>query len=228
MCCMWLQSLGCSFQLSACLPACLASKAPIVKGLGPPSHMCAGSVPRYSRLDPLGLVGDTRLRYGWQAAAAAAARDGDLQAGAQRYFSAASFLRERSKRTKRVHLEQLRAVQVATPVEQKAAWQPLQQQPGWAPGGGLGVGAAAASQPPPAFIPFTPEQEEGRPPGMVPPAASMGVHEEQQSQGLTAEEWVLQRTRQWNIATRERPQMEQLWLGFAAWQDEAARLLQRK
>lgn len=50
----------------------------------------------------------------------------------------------------------------------------------------------------------------------------------EQVDGQTVEEYVLARTREWNVATREHPEDEALWLGFAAWQDEASGLLQRK
>jgi hypothetical protein len=67
----------------------------------PPATHHAGSVPRYSRLDPLGLVGDTRLRYSWQQAAAV---EGATAVKAARYWAPANFVRERSKRIKRIHL----------------------------------------------------------------------------------------------------------------------------
>lgn len=40
--------------------------------------------------------------------------------------------------------------------------------------------------------------------------------------GLTADELLLQATRAWNVAVRERPQDEGLWLDFAAFQHTAA------
>jgi hypothetical protein len=46
--------------------------------------------------------------------------------------------------------------------------------------------------------------------------------------GLSADELVLQATRAWNGAVRERPQDEQLWLDFAAFQHAAAKLLQQQ
>jgi hypothetical protein len=46
--------------------------------------------------------------------------------------------------------------------------------------------------------------------------------------GLSADELVLQATRAWNVAIRERPHDEQLWLDFAAFQHAAAKLLQQQ
>lgn len=46
--------------------------------------------------------------------------------------------------------------------------------------------------------------------------------------GMTPDEWVLKATRDWNIAVRERPHEEQVWLDFAAFQHVAARLLQQQ
>jgi hypothetical protein len=46
--------------------------------------------------------------------------------------------------------------------------------------------------------------------------------------GLSADELVLRATRAWNVAVRERPQDEQLWLDFAAFQHAAAKLLQQQ
>jgi hypothetical protein len=43
--------------------------------------------------------------------------------------------------------------------------------------------------------------------------------------GETGEQLVLRLTRAWNVALRERPHQEQLWLDYVAWQEEAARLL---
>jgi hypothetical protein len=40
--------------------------------------------------------------------------------------------------------------------------------------------------------------------------------------GLTPDELLLQATRAWNVAARERPHDEELWLDFAAFQHSAA------
>lgn len=46
--------------------------------------------------------------------------------------------------------------------------------------------------------------------------------------GLSADELLLQATRAWNIAVRERPQDEELWLEFAAFQHSAAQQQQQR
>lgn len=46
--------------------------------------------------------------------------------------------------------------------------------------------------------------------------------------GLTPDELLLQATRAWNIAVRERPQDEHLWLDFAAFQHSAAQHQQQR
>jgi hypothetical protein len=46
--------------------------------------------------------------------------------------------------------------------------------------------------------------------------------------GLSADELLLQATRAWNIAVRERPHDEALWLEFAAFQHSAAQQQQQR
>jgi hypothetical protein len=46
--------------------------------------------------------------------------------------------------------------------------------------------------------------------------------------GLSADEMLLQATRAWNIAVRERPHDEALWLEFAAFQHSAAQQQQQR
>jgi hypothetical protein len=46
--------------------------------------------------------------------------------------------------------------------------------------------------------------------------------------GLSADELLLKATRAWNVAVREQPHSEQLWLDFAAFQHSAAALVQQQ
>jgi hypothetical protein len=46
--------------------------------------------------------------------------------------------------------------------------------------------------------------------------------------GLSPDELLLAATRAWNVAVRERPQDEELWLEFAAFQHSAAQQQQQR
>ncbi len=41
--------------------------------------------------------------------------------------------------------------------------------------------------------------------------------------GETAEQYMMRRVKDWNVAVRERPHELQLWLDFAAFQDEVSK-----
>jgi hypothetical protein len=43
--------------------------------------------------------------------------------------------------------------------------------------------------------------------------------------GETNEEYVLRHTRAWNVALRQNPKDEQLWLDYVDWQQEAAGMM---
>jgi hypothetical protein len=171
----------------------------------------ARDVPRYTRIDPLNLVGDPRLRYAWQREAAAAAAEAARgESRLQRYFRGAAAVAERSRKAKRVRISELRAAGgsggAGPGFPRDVSYIPFGvhgggsgELGGAAGGGGGGQGGA--------------------------PAAAAALAE---AAGETAEEFVLRRTRDWNAAVRARPHDECLWLGFAAFQDAAARLLGRR
>jgi len=46
--------------------------------------------------------------------------------------------------------------------------------------------------------------------------------------GVTPDDLLLQATRAWNVAVRERPHEEELWLEFAAFQHSAAQQQQQR
>lgn len=54
-----------------------------------------------------------------------------------------------------------------------------------------------------------------------------GMDQSDEDSGKTMEEFALQRVRDLNAATRERPEDVGLWLKYAAFQDEASQLLGR-
>jgi hypothetical protein len=205
----------------------------------------ARDVPRFSRVDPLNLLGDTRLRYAWQrdAAAAAADREAGAQSGGPRYFQGRWALQERNKKARRVRLgderaaaaEAAAAAALAGGRQRTGGWQP---QPGGG-GGGMGLplptyvplGAAAdtARQGAPRW-PGSPEgfRVQGAASGGGDGAGRRGPEQLLLERGEDVEEFVLRRTREWNVALRERPEEERLWLGFAEFQEHAARLLGRR
>lgn len=149
-------------------------------------------------------------------------------------------MQERSKKAKRLRLGDLRGSFPAA----------SHQRPG--PGGG--GGGRAMSLPLPSYIPFDEvgpgdgigaagvRQQgwqlrgaaEGRFEGEAAAAAAAGgtgaggVEALLQQRGETLEEYVLRRTREWNVAVRERPGEERLWLGFSEFQEDAARLMGRR
>lgn len=203
----------------------------------------AGNLPRYSRLDPLSLVQDRRNQYSWQQQQQ---RDADTgQSKTDRYFLAQHALKERSKRIKRIHLAELRPASAAKPQPPQQQQLTGQQQ--------VTEHSRKISFPAPAYIPLLPEQPSSQAGGQQPQlhglmvpvtsalqaahssargpsssAAAAAVDWLLQEQGETFEENLLRRTREWNVATREHPESEQVWLDFANFQDEAARLLHRK
>ena len=46
---------------------------------------------------------------------------------------------------------------------------------------------------------------------------------DEESSGETAEQYMMRRIKTWNVAIRERPHELQLWLDFAAFQDEISK-----
>lgn len=75
-------------------------------------------------------------------------------------------------------------------------------------------GAPPAANPEQPFIPLTTQQPSANPLAPAPPS--------QEPQGESMDDWVLRRSRELNIATRERPFDLQLWLALAAFQKQAA------
>eukprot|EP00879_Flechtneria_rotunda_P033121 GHRR01036655.1.p1 GENE.GHRR01036655.1~~GHRR01036655.1.p1 ORF type:complete len:192 (+),score=104.50 GHRR01036655.1:654-1229(+) len=100
--------------------------------------------------------------------------------------------------------------------------------------------------PAPAFIPLTPPTElleaaaaaegdagnaataAGGVGGRVQPGRDLDPQLLVEQVGVSVDELVLRATRAWNIAVRERPHDEQLWLDFAAFQHTAANLLHQQ
>lgn len=76
------------------------------------------------------------------------------------------------------------------------------------------------SMPPPAFLPLQKLSE-----GVI---GATQVSAEQDEEGETIEEYMLRRTKEFSTKTREDPYEEQLWLDYAAFQDECSKLLSRK
>ncbi|GMH37328.1 hypothetical protein BSKO_05201 [Bryopsis sp. KO-2023] len=62
----------------------------------------------------------------------------------------------------------------------------------------------------------------------LPPPAKMDLTVDDPVQGEDDEQYILRRTKEFNIATRERPFEMELWIEFARFQDEANKLLRRK
>lgn len=70
------------------------------------------------------------------------------------------------------------------------------------------------------------QRQQGEPQGQQPaqqggPAESPDAGDAQQPEGETEAAYLMRRAREFNVATRERPGELQLWLDFAAFQDEA-------
>ncbi|KAK9820400.1 hypothetical protein WJX72_009973 [[Myrmecia] bisecta] len=153
----------------------------------------------YQRVDPAGVAAGAAPRYGYAYVAGLGTEgDGHLQKAAnglrQRYFLAGQVRREYDRRLRRLHLGRS-AVQRAQQREQ-------QQR--------------RLQMPMPAFIPVAAGGEQEAKPGV--PAEA-----EAEEPGETAEQYLMRRTKEFNVATRERPYDLQLWLDFAAFQDEHVR-----
>jgi hypothetical protein len=188
-------------------------------------QLYARDMAAYARRDPLGLTpaGAARLSR-----VRASQRDGEVQQSS-RYFHAAIVLAERSRATPRVRLRD--RLTPALQVGQKGAPQrtpaPL---PAYIPLVSLSAGRAAAA-PGQGGLP----QAFGSQPGASSSSwrqgsAGVGGGEDEAGQGggETIEQWVLRRTRELNMATRERPHDVGLWLQLASFQDEVSRVMGRR
>ncbi|GAX76039.1 hypothetical protein CEUSTIGMA_g3482.t1 [Chlamydomonas eustigma] len=100
-------------------------------------------------------------------------------------------------------------------------------------------GRGMMSLPLPAVLPFKEEVQAG--PGGLSSFQSVSSAsqcmklcgfetgaEGEDAEGETVEEYILRKTKEYNIATRERPSELQLWLDFSAFQLESAHLLSRR
>ena len=79
----------------------------------------------------------------------------------------------------------------------------------------------ALKLPPPSFIPLVSEGPGGNLQERVRDA-------DNSSEGLSAEEYAMLRTKEFNVRTRERPYDLKLWLEFAEFQSEVATIAARK
>ena len=142
----------------------------------------------------------------------------------QRYFLASALRRERDRRQRRVRIHRSGVHRVAA----SALAGFFRAQP---PISGLPSGLAQTklALPQPTFIPLAGQAAEpqahqlrGSEASRLAGGGEHGADAVKGEVGETAEEAVLRRTREFNVALRERPQDLQLWLDFAAFQDEAA------
>jgi hypothetical protein len=183
----------------------------------------AGNMATYTRRDPLGVTAAGAARL---SRVRASQRDGEVQQG-NRYFHAALVLAERSRATPRVRLRDsiIRPVLLDTGAPQRTA-APL---PAYIPLVSLSAGRAPTAPGqgglPQAFgaQPGAPSWQQGSGAGGVGDDDVVG-----EGKGETVEQWVVRRTRELNMATRERPHDPGLWLQLAAFQDEVSRVMGRR
>ena len=143
----------------------------------------------------------------------------------QRYFLASALRRERDRRQRRVRIHRSGAHRAAASALAgfSRAQPPICVQP-------PGLAQTKLALPQPTFIPLAGQAAEPQAHQLGGSEASRlavggepdGADAVKGEVGETAEEAVLRRTRDFNVALRERPQDLQLWLDFAAFQDEAA------
>ncbi|DBA66769.1 TPA: hypothetical protein ACH3X2_001915 [Trebouxia sp. C0005] len=175
----------------------------------------------YHRTDPGGLArgatqhhGRHNQRFNDPETDAAAQKAGGFSA--PRYFGARQARAERDRSLKRLRLGHALEVPQGR-AEQDKALKKLRL--GHALEGAQGFqekGPAKLSLPLPVFIPLEPASKQ-------PQHAWASDEEEEGAPGESQDEYILRRTKEFNIAVRERSHDLQLWLDYAAFQDETTR-----
>ncbi|KAL6752962.1 NRDE-2, necessary for RNA interference-domain-containing protein [Haematococcus lacustris] len=220
-----------------------SSAAPSIVPSGPPAlyfdtrgdfqnlvyrGLYATNIAAFARRDPLGLTPAAAARR-----ARRAANWLDVEQGGGRYWHAAQVLAQRDRGLRRLHL----AAPAPSPSSSSSSTvAPL--------GGYTALGSSrrrlSRALPLPTYIPLHAPPTGARPGSAIPTAfghqqggagrleglagGSGGGEEE----GETLDQWVLRRTQEFSVATRAQPHRCQLWLDYAAWQDQAARLVGRR
>ncbi|KAJ9505710.1 hypothetical protein QJQ45_006426 [Haematococcus lacustris] len=220
-----------------------SSAAPSIVPSGPPAlyfdtrgdfqnlvyrGLYATNIAAFARRDPLGLTPAAAARR-----ARRAANWLDVEQGGGRYWHAAQVLAQRDRGLRRLHL----AAPAPSPSSSSSSTvAPL--------GGYTALGSShrrlSRALPLPTYIPLHAPPTGARPGSAIPTAFGhqqggagrleglAGGSGRGEEEGETLDQWVLRRTQEFSVATRAQPHRCQLWLDYAAWQDQAARLVGRR
>ncbi|KXZ47710.1 hypothetical protein GPECTOR_33g592 [Gonium pectorale] len=212
-----------------------------------------GKLSSYNRVDPLGLAKGARARrllpgqvpppgtYGWEEEESRGGAGGPYDG---RYFGGRAVAAERSRRLRRVFMSEAPVLPGAGragagsyggggggPVAAgRGGWLTSKLDGPSVAAAATPAGGSRMAVPLPSFLPLgdPAAAAEAAGEGRRLTAEAAAAAAAAAAGGESAEEWVLRRTREFNVAVREAPGDVQLWLRFAAFQDTVARLLARR